>query len=251
MRILYLGNNWLGWKVLEWLQAQGEEIVGLVIHPENRRKYGDELLASVTPGQTQIFTATELRKADTLQAIQALKPDVALSILFGFILQPSFLSLFPRGVINLHPAYLPYNRGANPNIWSIVENTPAGVTLHYIDPGIDTGDIIAQEQVVVEPVDTGLTLYNKLEMASLALFQRTWPLIRSGQVPRLPQAGEGTFHRVQDVVQLDEINLDQEYIARDLINVLRARTFPPYGGAYFLHEGRKVFLKLELEYEDR
>src|SRR5205823_2904000 len=158
-----------------------------------------------------------------------------LSVLFDYILSGKFLALFPRGCLNLHPALLPYNRGEYPNVWSIVEGTPSGVTLHYIDEGIDTGDIIAQKAVPVDPVDTGETLYRKLEQASVVLFKETWPHVCAGRAPRIPQIlTTGTQHKRRDVETIDEIDLNRSYIAGDLINILRSRTFPPYRGAYFI-----------------
>jgi methionyl-tRNA formyltransferase len=152
----------------------------------------------------------------------------------------------------LHPSFLPYNRGSNPNVWSIVEETPAGVTLHYIDKGVDTGNIIAQKHVAVEPLDTGETLYRKLEKTCVALFKATWPLMRSGQVPQLIQdREEGTHHTTADVNLIDAIDLDKTYTARHLINVIRARTFEPYPGAYFNYHGQKIYLRLQLFYEDQ
>ena len=137
-------------------------------------------------------------------------------------------------------------------MWSIVEGTPAGVTLHYIDIGIDTGDIIAQREILAEPIDTGETLYRKLEQACVDLFKETWPLIRSGQAPRIPQSQEkGTYHRTHDVKQLDQIDLEHTYTARELIDIIRARTFLSYPGAYFTHQGRKVYLRLQLLYEEQ
>jgi methionyl-tRNA formyltransferase len=68
---------------------------------------------------------------------------------------------------------------------------------------------------------------------------------------RFPQSsGTGTFHHSRDVETIDEIQLDRNYTARELINILRARTFPPHPGAYFLDGGRKVYLRLQLLYED-
>ena len=252
MRILFLGNNWVGWQVVQWLQERNEQIVGLVIHPPHKRKYGDEIIHSAQVSPTHIFDGSRLRQPEVLQAIKVLQPDIGLSVLFGYILRPEFLDLFPAGVVNLHPAHLPYNRGAYPNVWSIVEGTPAGVTLHCIDADVDTGDIIAQRQVPIEPVDTSETLYRKLERACVELFKETWPLIHSGRVRRVPQDREkGTFHRTRDVEQIDHIDLDGTYTARELIDVIRARTFPPYPGAYFVHQGRKVYLHLQLLYEEQ
>jgi len=252
MRILFLGNNWAGWQVIRWLCEQNEQIVGLVVHPLHKRKYGDEIVDSARLGPAHIFDGARLRQAEVLQAIKALQPDIALSVFFGYILRREFLDLFPAGVVNLHPAYLPYNRGTYPNVWSIVEGTPTGATLHYIDAGVDTGDIIARRQVPIEPVDTGETLYRKLEQACVDLFKETWPLIRTGRAPSIPQdEREGTFHRARDVARIDAIDLDGMYTARELIDIIRARTFAPYPGVYFMHQGRKVYLRLQLLYEEQ
>jgi methionyl-tRNA formyltransferase len=252
MRILFLGNNWVGWQVIQWLRERNEQIVGLVIHPSHKRKYGDEIIRSAQVSLAHIFDGSCLRQPEVLRAIEALQPDIALSVFFSYILRREFLDLFPAGVVNLHPAYLPYNRGAYPNIWSIAERTPAGATLHYIDTGVDTGDIIARRQVPIEPVDTGEILYRKLEQACVDLFKETWPLICSGRVPRIPQdKREGTCHRTQDVERIDAIDLDRMYTAGELIDIIRARTFPPYPGAYFMHQGRKVYLRLQLLYEEQ
>ncbi len=246
-----MGNNWLGWKVLEWLSDQGEEIVGLSVHPSSKRKHGDEILSTAGLPDERVFDARNLEDEEFLDRIRELEPDIGVSILFDYILKPPFLQIFERDVINLHPAYLPYNRGQYPNVWSIVEGTPAGTTLHYIDPEIDTGDIIARKGVNVEAVDTGQTLYEKLERASLELFKEAWPAIATGSVSRVEQQkNEGTYHRTRDVEQIDEIDLDESYKARDLINILRARTFPPHESAYFKEGEKKVFVRVDLEYED-
>lgn len=252
MRILFLGNNWVGWQVVQWLREQDEQIVGLVIHPPQRRKFGDEIIRSAQVNSECVFDGSQLHQPEILEAFKALHPDIGLSILFGYILRSDFLGLLPAGLVNLHPSYLPYNRGTYPNIWSIIEKTPAGVTLHYVDAGVDTGDIVAQRRVLVEPIDTGETLYRKLERACVALFKETWPLIRSGRAPRVQQSRDaGTYHRTRDVERIDHIDLDRTYTAKELIDVIRARTFPPYPGAYFEHEGRKVYLRLQLLYENQ
>ncbi|MFC2144243.1 methionyl-tRNA formyltransferase [Acidobacteriota bacterium] len=251
MRILFLGNNAVGLEVLRELVEGRERVVGLVIHPPEKQRYGEEIIAASALPEEQIFDGASLKRAEVIEAIRALRPDIGLSVMFGYILQAEFLALFSRGVINLHPSLLPFNRGPHPNVWSIVEGTPAGATIHYIDEGIDTGDIIAQRDVIVEPTDTGGSLYAKLETCCVELFRETWPMIKRGTAPRIPQPPEaGTSHRIRDVELIDRIELDQSSTARALINILRARTFPPYKGAYFMDQGRRVGLRLHLEYED-
>ena len=253
MRIVYFANNWVSWKIGAWLKSQGETFAAVVIHPEHKQKYIQELLDEIQPAPEQIIDATTLRSPKTVAKIKALNPDIGLSILFDYILKPEMINLFPQGVVNLHPSYLPYNRGQYPNVWSIVEGTPSGISLHYIDAGIDTGDLIAQALVPVDPVDTGKTLYHKLEEASVELFKAQWPLIKTNKNKRLPQnfSEKGTYHRTKDVEQIDEIDLEKSYQAKTLIDILRARTFPPYKGAYFLENGRKVYMRLELFDEEQ
>ena len=246
-----MGNNWVGWQIMRYLKERDEHIVGLVVHPKHKQRYGENIVESARLNSALIFDGSKLRERDIFQAIKTLKPDIGLSIFFGYVLSKEIIDLFPLGIVNLHPSYLPYNRGTYPNVWSIVEGTPSGITLHYIDKGIDTGDIIAQKEVSVEWTDTGETLYRKLERASVVLFREQWPLIREGKEQRTSQSGmEGTYHPTQDVQGIDEIDLDQRYTARDLINIIRARTFPPYKGAYFGDANKKIYMRIQLLEED-
>jgi methionyl-tRNA formyltransferase len=251
VKILLLANNKVGWQVSDWLKKQGEEIVGLVLHPFKKRKYGSEIIKSTDLPQSSVFDATVLKEKSVLSKLSKLNADIAISILFDYILRDDFIALFKKGVINLHPSYLPYNRGQYPNVWSIIEGTPSGVTLHYIDAGIDTGDIIAQKEVPVLDLDTGETLYKKLEKACLSLFVETWPLISHNKAPRISQLnGTGTYHQTRDVDKIDRIDLEKKYTGRELINILRARTFPPYKGAYFQKGKQKIYLRLQLSAEE-
>jgi len=247
MRVVYFGNSRVGLDVLRWLVDQPDELVGLVVHPAESAKFRDVIIAASGLAADRVFNAPDLRDSATVDRIANLNADIGFSSYFGYILRAKMIDLFPYGIVNLHPALLPSNRGSNPNIWSIVDGTAAGVTMHYIDEGIDTGDIIDQRIVDVEPVDTGESLYSKLESAAVQLAMGVWPGISSGESTRTPQTNEDmTEHRTGDVDSIDEIVLDKSYTGRELINILRARTFPPYRGAYFLHEGKNIYLRLQL-----
>jgi methionyl-tRNA formyltransferase len=250
MRIVFLGNNRVGHQILRWLKASGEDIVALVVHPPGKQKFGSEIVAEAGLDASKVLFAPQLAAPETREAIQRLKPNLAISVFFGYILKREFLDLFPRGVINLHPALLPFNRGAYPNVWSIIEGTPVGATLHYLDEGVDTGNIIAQRELKVQAADTGATLYHKLEDVCIELFKESWPAFKEGKLARQPQPTQGTSHRVSDVQGIDQIDLDRHYTARELINLLRARTFPPHPGAYFMDGGRKIHLELKLTEEE-
>jgi len=248
-----------GYEIAKYLMNH-EEIVGVVVRSPN-----DE--ANLNKGcSKKILDLLNLPKDKTfiwdknndlherVGDIKKLKPDlILLAFCCGRILKPELINIPSSGCINIHLAYLPYNRGRNPNVWAIVDGTPAGVTIHYIDEGIDTGDIIAQTKIPVESIDTGKSIYQKIDVESVRLFKDIWPKIKDGTVERIKQnSDKGTFHYGKEFQRLDLIELDKKYTGRELINQIRSRTFRPHPASYFIDDnGRKVFLRLQLEYENK
>lgn len=113
--------------------------------------------------------------------------------------RPSVLDRFPSRAINLHNALLPWNRGLDAILWSFVDGTPQGVTIHRMDAGLDTGDILAQRPLHFRGGDTLRTVYAGFEAEMLALFREHWPAIRTGDCPASAQpAGAGTRHFGRD-----------------------------------------------------
>ena len=120
MKILCLYNNECAAELFEWIKEQGHETI----------------------------CSSEKLKA---QWCREQKFDLAVSYTYRYILTEEILLLLNQNVVNIHNAYLPWNRGADPNIWSIVDDTPRGVTLHYMDTSLDKGSIIAQKLVGKRP----------------------------------------------------------------------------------------------------
>ena len=166
------------------------------------------------------------------------------------MLKPELLELFSHGCVNLHAAYLPWNCGWHTNVWPILDGSPAGVTVHFIDPGIDTGDLIAQARVPLTPADTGGSLHRKLTLALISLFKCSWPAIVNGTNQRIPQNHAlATSHRRRDLAPLDKIDRARRYRVRDLLNLLRARTYPPYPAAYYIGNGQRRYVRVALSEE--
>ncbi len=153
--------------MLDYVRSTGDD----VIWHEKRLRLGDSVLEGV---------------------------DFIVSYGYQYILKDVVLEKFPRRVINLHISHLPWNKGKDPNLWSFIEDTPKGVTIHFIDPGIDTGEILAQEEVDYEPDDTLRSSYARLSTRIEQLFERAWPEIRAGRVHSIPQHGEGSFHLARE-----------------------------------------------------
>jgi methionyl-tRNA formyltransferase len=93
---------------------------------------------------------------------------------------------------------LPYNKGADPNLWSFLEDTPKGVSIHFIDKGVDTGDILAQREIIVPANATLRTSYDALSKTIEHLFMETWPRIREGKQKWHSQSENGSKHRLKE-----------------------------------------------------
>ncbi len=128
---------------------------------------------------------------------------------YRHILKNNILELLPNSAINLHISCLPWNKGADPNFWSFVEDTPKGVTIHYLDEGVDTGDIIVQETIEFDlDHDTLATSYEKLHVAIQDLFKHNWKNIKSGKCQRQKQVGKGSMHKAKDKESLSHLLTD-------------------------------------------
>jgi methionyl-tRNA formyltransferase len=123
--------------------------------------------------------------------------DFLISYGYRFILKNNVLSLFPRKAINLHISLLPFCRGAHPVFWAILERNPLGVTIHLLDEGLDTGNILFQQ---VTPLslsrdESFATLYCKQRDAIELLFAQSWKYLRTGECTGWRQQGVPTEHR--------------------------------------------------------
>ena len=255
LRIFLMADYKVGWQVARYLKQRGEHIVGLAVHPPRiegnlNRGYTKKIIQELELPKGKIFDADDLKKKTTLDRIKALKPDIMLVVFWAFMIDEELIRIPRLGCVNFHAGLLPYNRGANPNVWPFIDGTPAGISIHYINTEIDAGPLIAQQEVSLTSVDTAATLYRKLINAFLPLFKKAWPMLKKGTVASKAPSAKGTLHYRKDLKQLDVIDLAKTYTAKDLINRLRARTFPPHPSSYFIDEnGKKIFIRIQLEYE--
>lgn len=120
--------------------------------------------------------------------------DWVISYGYRHILKKHHIESAKNPIINLHISFLPYNRGADPNYWSWVENTPKGVTIHAIDEGIDTGDIFIQKEVTFTKNETLSSSYKKLKYEIEKLFTNNFENIIKGIILPQKQIGKGTLH---------------------------------------------------------
>lgn len=243
MRILLLANGSVGLATARFLHARGEDIVGLALHAPAIRREGEAILSTLDWPENQVLRGDHFRDAAVIEQIRQLRPDIIVCAFWAYILRPEVLAIPTQGCINFHPGYLPFCRGKNPNVWPFLEGSPAGVTIHWVDEGIDTGDIIARREVPIQATDTAGPLYERTLTEIVDLFEATWPAIRSGSAPRLVQADlpeSPTCHRGAEIDEVDRIDLDAPTTARDLIQRLRSRSYGKRSFAFFEEHGRRT-----------
>jgi len=218
MDLVFLGRNDVGSRIYDWLcDRDGVDVLGMVT------------------------------EKDQLDLVEQLEPTMLVSVGYNHLVPGQVLSIPERGAVNLHPAYLPHNRGKSPNVWSIVDDTPAGATLHYMDLSFDTGDIIARQRVETSFADTGKDLHRRLETAQMELFKDNWPMIETDEVKKRPQLPDaGTYHSIADFRDLCGIDPDATVRAKELLDRLRALTFPPFENAYVELDDERYYLDLEI-----
>ena len=142
-----------------------------------------------------------------LPDILEIDPDLIVSYSYRHIIKADVLAALPNKFINLHIALLPYNRGADPNAWSYLEDTPKGVSIHLTDAGIDTGPILVQKQVDIdERRETLGSSYNILQEEIQGLFRKHWDGLRDESITPVTQVGQGTFHFARQFAEIrDEL----------------------------------------------
>lgn len=131
--------------------------------------------------------------------------DIIISYGYRHIIRRAVVDHFGCRAINLHCSLLPWNRGADPNLWSFLENTPKGVTIHCIDDGIDTGKILVQREVQFGSSETLRSSYEKLSLAIEGLFMEKWDEIRTGAVIPVAQSAGGSYHRSKDLIPFEHL----------------------------------------------
>jgi len=243
MRIVTMVNWNVGVRYLKELIRMKEDIVGVVVWPEDppsgypldgysvRKVAFENYLPVYQPMPKEINTPKFIK------LLANLKPDLIISSGFPKIFCKEILQIPSLGCINTHPSLLPKYRGMAPDFWAIINgDKETGLTVHFLDEGVDSGDIISQGKVEISSTDTGFTLEEKLGELASELFKKWFPLVKEGNVPRIKQNNEGaTFCNWRKIYA--QINWNDSAIK--IYNLTRALTSPSWGGGAFTFLNKK------------
>jgi methionyl-tRNA formyltransferase len=147
----------------------------------------------------------------------------------------------------LHPAYLPYNKGWHTPSWAILDKTPYGATLHFMEEALDEGDIIHQKKLQILPHDTANNLYQRVLELEAEVFYEAFEALLSLKPKRKKQNERGTSHVKRDFHKLQQIDLNKECHPVEFIDKLRALTTNKESeSAYFIKDGKKIGIQVKL-----
>lgn len=193
MRILFIGTGGIGVPVLQWLLASGHEVIGVVTQPDKPAGRKMELQPSPTKVEAlkhgvPVLQPVKMRATESVAEIQALNAEVIVVMAYGQILPKSVLDAASIACLNLHASLLPLHRGAAPIQAAILAgDAETGITVMYMDEGLDTGDILLEKRIPIGAQETGGSLHDHLAEISPAALSEALDLLQQGNAPRAPQ----------------------------------------------------------------
>lgn len=254
MKIVFLGGRPLGAKCLKEL-IKRKKTLKLVVpdlqdtgknklwYESVRRIAHKHKLKVVKPG-----LSTDNRQV--IKEIERVKPDIIFSIFYTKILRKDLLSIPRLGCVNIHFAPLPRYRGYYPGTFAIINGEKKhGVTMHFMNEKIDIGDMILRKNVKIEDSDTGEILYKKCVEAGLGLFKKALNSLEMyGTLPRKPQdRRKSLFYKKSDLMKKNPIDLKKKN--RELYDLIRALTFPPFSPPSFYIGDEKMIIIKDSDYK--
>lgn len=250
-RIVYAGNRDIAVWILQFILEQGVKPVALLVPDPDKSTQAEELIALCDYLESKfILRGTAFCEPLGLDLLHSLAPAYIICVHFPYLIPRAVLQIPKVGVLNLHPALLPYNRGWHTPTWAILEGTSYGATLHFMAEELDVGDIVHQKKLNILPEDTADTLYSRVKLLEMEVFRGAWPSLLTGSLPRMQQdSNSGTFHRRKELLtpKIQEIKLDEIVRTGDLIDRLRALTTNRIDeAAYFVLNGKRYRIQVRI-----
>ena len=248
MRLLFCGTPHFAVPTFIHLLAQPDiEIAAVITQPDRPRGRGKQISAS--PMKTAAIAASipvhqpeKIRSPEARNLLQQLAPDCIVIIAYGQIIPAALLTIPRLGWINLHGSLLPKYRGAAPINWAIANGeTQTGLTTMRIDAGMDTGDMLLQQEIDIAPEETAPELAASMAEAGAPLVLATLRGLVSGNLVPHPQDNDQATYA--PLLKKEDGRIDWNLPAQQIYN--RMRGFTPWPGAYTSFRGQVCHLWAE------
>ena len=249
MRVVFMGTPDFAIPTLQAIFKSKHQVVGVVTREDKPKGRGLKVLpppvkrVALKEG-LPVLQPVSLKEPGFLQRLREWKADVFVVVAFR-ILPPEVFTIPPVGTINLHASLLPKYRGAAPIQWALINGeTETGVTTFFIDEHVDTGTVLLQEKIRIEPDDTAEELHDRLAALGARVVVRTLDQLEKGELQSRPQVGTPT--RAPKINKSD-CEIDWRQSADKIVNLIRGVS--PVPGAFTYVEGKllKIFRAKAIE----
>ena len=247
MRIVFIGTGEIGVPTLRALQRSEHELGRVVTQPD--KPVGREQKITAPPikkaliaggpnaGPAQTLQPARIKDREVIDQIRALAPDVIVVMAYGQILPRAVLEIPKIACLNLHASLLPRWRGAAPIQAAIAAgDREAGITVMYMDEGLDTGDILLQRKIDISPSETGATLHDRLAQIAPEALLESLRLLATGNAPRIPQDQALATYAPKLNREAGRLNWNESVEAIER----KIRAYNPWPGAFTEFSGRNL-----------
>jgi methionyl-tRNA formyltransferase len=237
---------------LEAIKNSRHKLIAVVTQPDKPKGRGKHLAPPpvkewAVSNRVLVLQPQKLRgNQEFLNQLKTLNPDLIVTAAYGQILPEDILNMPPLGCINVHASLLPEYRGASPIQQALIDGKDkTGISIMYMDVGMDTGDVILQNEIDIYPEDNAGQLHDRLAELGGITLSKVLELFENGRPPGTPQDSSNATYCGKIEKSMGEIRWEQS--AETICNLVRGMT--PWPGTYtFLHGKRlKVFKALPTE----
>lgn len=203
LKIVFMGTPDFAVGALQAIIEAGHQVSAVVTQPDKPKGRGKELQmtsvkACAAAHHIPVFQPVKIKEPEAVEVLRSYEADIFVVAAFGQILSEEILSMPKYGCVNIHASLLPKYRGAGPIQWAIIHGEKkTGVTIMQMEKGLDTGDMLLQKEVEIDPKETGDSLHDKLAAAGAELIVEALPKIAAGQLtPRKQNDAESCYAKM-------------------------------------------------------
>ena len=242
MKIVVMGTPELSAQLLDTMMKNGGEVSLAVTQPDRPKGRGRGVIRTpvhecADRWEIPVFSPARVKNPDAVLRLREEAPDLIVVAAFGQILSKEILELPRYGCVNVHASLLPKYRGAAPIQWAVINGEEkSGVTIMQMDVGLDTGDILLQEEITLDPLETGESLYDKMAKLGGDLLVRALPMIEAGTLTPVKQDDDASCYA--PMLKKEMGNIDWNMPAVKIERLVRGLNSWP--GAYTFLGGKKL-----------
>lgn len=252
-RLALFASGPVGWQVARGMATRGVVPALLITDASFRALQAQTGEGALDKAATICLQVEGETEESIVRDIRSAGIDIGILAWWPRIIREPLLSAPKRGFLNFHPSLLPFNRGKHTTFWNLAEDVPFGVTIHWVDDKIDNGPIAFRRPIAKCWEDNSETLYRRAQAEIVALFFDHLDAIVAGNIPATtPEAPAGSRpHYASEIDAASQIGLDRSYSGRELLNIIRGKQFAPHAPAYFIDDGVRYDVRIEITRSDK